>query len=76
MQKLKDLLPFIAYDAEIQLMETERGFKNYEYIFSKDELIRRNTIEKFYPELLDRELSDGIHGEGIRDGIYIHLYKE
>ena len=75
MQKLKDLLSFIAYDAQLQLMETERGYKRYEYVFNSNELIRRDTIEKCYPELLERELSDGVHGEGIRDGLYIHLYK-
>lgn len=73
--KLKDVLPFISYTAEIQLMETERGFKKYDYMFPKQEFIRRDIIEKFHPELLERELSDGIHGEGTRDGVYIHLYK-
>lgn len=73
--KLKDLLPFISYTSEIQLMETKREYKNYHYIFP-NELITRDIIEKFHPELLNRELSDGIHGEGIRDGVYIHLYKD
>lgn len=72
---LRDLLPFVSYEAQLQLMETEKGSKNYNYIFSPTELIRRDTLEKAYPELLDRELSDGIHGEGTRDGLYIHLYK-
>lgn len=72
---LKDVLPFISYTATIQLMETERGYKKYDYIFNSSELITRSTIEKHYPDLLNRELSDGIHGEGTRDGIYIHIYK-
>ena len=74
--KLRELLPFILYTARLQILETERGYrKNYSYIFSKEELITRSHIEKFNPELLDRELSSGIHSEGIREGIYIHLYK-
>ena len=74
--KLRELLPFISYTARLQILETERGYrKNYSYIFSKEELITRSHIEKFNPELLDRELSDGVHSEGIRDGVYIHLYK-
>ena len=73
--KLKNLLPFISYTADIQLMETEREHKSYAYMFPKSEIIKRDIIEKCYPELLDRELSDGIHGEGTRDGVYIHLYK-
>ena len=74
--KLKDVLPFISYTADIQLMETERGHKSYTYLFPKSEIIKRHTIEEHYPELLERELSDGIHGEGTRDGVYIHLYKD
>ena len=74
--KLRELLPFISYGARLQVLETERDSrKNYSYIFSKDDLITRSHIEKFNPELLDRELSSGIHSEGIREGIYIHLYK-
>lgn len=74
---LRDLISFISYSAKLQLMETEKGRsrKDYNYIFKEDELITREVIEKCYPELLDRELADGIHGEGYRDGIYIHLYK-
>lgn len=75
MKTLRDLLPFISYTATLVLMETERGYRDYKYMFNQTELIRRDVIEKFYPELLDRELSDGVHGEGIKDGIYIHLYK-
>ena len=74
--KLRELLPFISYTARLQILETEGGYrKNYSYIFSKEELITRSHIEKFNPELLDRELSDRVHSEGIREGIYIHLYK-
>ena len=74
--KLRDLMPFISYTAKLQLVETEREYKEYTRIFPKCDLITRGTIQKHYPELLDRELSDGIHGEGFEGGIYIHLYKE
>jgi len=75
MKTLRDLMPFISYTADLQIMETERDFKKYDYVFPKCDIIKRKTIEEHYPELLDRELSDGIHGEGVRDGVYIHLYK-
>lgn len=82
---LRDLLPFISYGATLQIMEITRAERNrcgnfegyaYEYIFPKTDLIMRETIEQYYPELLDREIADGIHGEGEREGIYIHLYKD
>lgn len=76
---LKDLLSFVSYGVQLQILVTERtseiGAKRYEYLFNSSDLITREDIEKCYPELLNKELSDGIHGEGIRDGIYIHLYK-
>ena len=82
---LRDLLPFISYGATLQIMEISRAERNrygnfvgyaYEYVFPKSDLIVRETIEQYYPELLDREIADGIHGEGEREGIYIHLYKD
>lgn len=73
---LRDLLKFVSYTATLQIMETERDRKEYQYIFGRSELILRSVIEENYPELLDREVSDGIHGEGARDGLYIHLYKD
>ena len=75
MKTLRDLMPFISYTADLQIVETERSFKKYNYVFPECDIIKRKTIEEHYPELLDRELSDGIHGEGVRDGVYIHLYK-
>lgn len=72
---LRDLLKFVSYTATLQLMETPKGKKEYQYIFGKSDLILRGVIEDNYPELLDREVADGIHGEGTRDGLYIHLYK-
>lgn len=81
---LRDLLPFISCGATLQIMEITRAERNrygnfggcaYEYVFPKTDLIMRETIEQYYPELLDREIADGIHREGERDGIYIFLYK-
>lgn len=82
---LRDLLPFISYGATLQIMEISRAERNrygnfegytYDYVFPESDLIMRGTIEQCYPELLDREIADGIHGEGEREGIYIHLYKD
>lgn len=82
---LRDLLPFISYGATLHLMEISRSERNrygntivndYEYMFPISDEITRGTIEQYYPELLDREIADGIHGEGEREGIYIHLYKD
>lgn len=75
MLTLRDLLKYVSYTATLQLMETPREKRDYQYIFDRSELILRSVIEENYPELLDREVSDGIHGEGVRDGLYIHLYK-
>lgn len=75
MLTLRDLLKYISYTATLQLMETPREKKEYQYIFGRSDLILRGIIEDNFPELLDREVSDGIHGEGVRDGLYIHLYK-
>ena len=74
---LRDLLPFISYGATLQIMEISRSERNrygnfvgyaYEHVFPKSDLIVRETIEQCYPELLDREIADGIHGEGEREG--------
>ena len=82
---LRDLLPFISYGANLYLMEISRAERSrtgnfegyaYEYVFPESDLVMRGTIEQCYPELLDREIADGIHGEGEHNGIYIHLYKE
>lgn len=73
MKKLKDLMPFISYSAKLQIME--RGMKGtfWSYIFPKNDIVRRETVERNYLELLERELMDGIHADGNREGIYIHL---
>lgn len=82
---LRDLLPFISYGATLQIMEITRAERSrygnfggyaYEYVFSESDLVTRGVIEQCYPELLDREIADGIHGDGERGGIYIHLYKD
>lgn len=82
---LRDLLSFIAYGTALHPMEIPRKERcrygntivnDYEYIFPVSDEITRETIEQYYPELLDREIADGIHGDGERGGIYIHLYKD
>ncbi len=70
--KLGDALKVVSYTATLQIMERDKD-GNYSYMFPKFDLITRETIEKFYPQLLNRELTNGIHGEGIRDGLYIHI---
>lgn len=69
--KFGEAIKAVSYTATLQIMEKD-GY-GYKFMFPKCDLITRETIEKFYPELLERELSDGFHGEGIRDGIYVHL---
>ena len=82
---LRDLLSFIAYGTALHPMEIPRKERcrygntivnDYEYIFPVSDEITRETIEQYYSELLDREIADGIHGDGERGGIYIHLYKD
>lgn len=72
--KLKEVIKAVSYTARLQVMKKDEY--GYNYMFPKDDLITRETIEKFYPELLEMELSDGFHGEGIREGIYVHLKGE
>lgn len=69
--KLKEALKPVSYIARLQIMEKDDY--GYNFIFPRDELITRETLEKFYPDLLEREITDGFHGEGIRDGIYVHI---
>lgn len=69
--KLGEALKAVSYTARLQVMEKDEY--GYKFMFPKFDLITRETIEKFYPDLLGRELTDGFHGEGIRDGIYVHI---
>lgn len=70
--KLGTALKAVSYNAQLVVMKkNDTGV--YNYVFPKDELITRATIETFYPELLDMELTNGFHGEGIRDGLYVHI---
>lgn len=64
MQKLKDVLQYISYCASLDIVE--QGQNQYKHLFPECDLITREVIEKHYPELLERELSNGIHAEGIR----------
>jgi len=68
---LREALKPVSYAAKLQVVEKENG--SYKYIFPESELITRGTIEKFYPELLDRTLTNGFHGEGMREGLYVHI---
>lgn len=69
---LREALKPVSYAAKLQVLELKEN-GSYEYIFPKSELITRGTIEKFYPELLDRPLTNGFHGEGWREGLYVHI---
>lgn len=69
---LREALKPVSYLAKLQVVELEEN-GSYKHIFPKDELITRGTIEKFYPELLDRDITNGFHGEGIREGLYVHI---
>lgn len=73
--KLGLALKPVSYAARLQVLEKDE-YGTYHYLFPEDELVTRNIIETFYKDLLERELSDGFHGEGSRDGLYIHLKKE
>lgn len=64
MQKLKDVLKCVSYCASLDIVE--QGQNQYNHLFPECDLITREVIEKNYPELLERELSNGIHAEGIR----------
>lgn len=71
--KLKDALGCMSYTARLVLLKRDDDYWNYSYMFPACDLITRGTIEKFYPELLERELTNGCHADGIREGIYIHI---
>lgn len=68
MAKLKDVLQYVAYGVSLDIIEQERdrGFNWNNHLFPECDLITREVIEKHYPELLERELANGIHAEGIR----------
>lgn len=69
--KLGEALKPVSYTATLQVMKKDDY--GYTFMFPRSDLITREIIEKFYPELLEWELSDGFHGEGIRDGLYVHI---
>jgi len=70
--KLSLALKPVSYNAQLVVVKKNKS-GGYDYVFPKDELVTRFTIEQFYPELLDMELTNGFHGEGIRDGLYVHI---
>lgn len=69
---LGEALKAVSYVARLQVLKrNENG--DYDYLFPKDELVRRDTLEKFHPDLLSCELTNGFHAEGVREGLYIHI---
>lgn len=70
--KLSLALKPISYTAQLQVVKKNKN-GSYDYVFPKDEYVTRFTIEQFYPELLDMELTNGFHGEGFREGIYVYI---
>jgi hypothetical protein len=77
MAKLKDVLQYVAYGTALDIIEVETsGYNSYKHLFSESDLITRETIEHFYPELLKREMKGGIHAEGIRKDRLVIPLKE
>lgn len=77
--RLKDLLPYISYGTALDLVEQdkERDFVFNNHLFPKSDLITREVIERHYPELLEREVSNGIHAEGMSpDTIVVPIKKK
>ena len=75
MAKLKDALQYVAYGTSLDIIEQE-GVQHH-HVFPESDLITREIVEEHYPELLERELTNGIHAEGIRkDRLVIPVKKE
>lgn len=73
MAKLKDVLQYVAYGTALDVIEVDKWGKAA-HLFSATDFTSRETIEKFYPQLLNRELYGGIHAEGPRrDRLLISL---
>ena len=64
MAKLKDVLQYVAYGTSLDIIEKDRN--QWNHLFPECDLVTREAIEECYPELLERELANGIHAEGIR----------
>ena len=77
MAKLKDVLQYVAYGTALDIIEIEaNGYNLYKHMFPESDLITRETIERFYPDLLEREMRGGIHAEGIRRDRLVMPLKE
>ena len=77
--KLKDLLLYVSYGTALDIVEqdNERGFVFNNHLFPQSDLITREVIERHYPELLEREVTNGIHAEGMRpDTIVVPIKKK
>lgn len=61
---LRGALEFVSYGASLDILEY-RG-NTFVSLFPECGIITRGIIENFHPELLDRELSGGLHAEGSR----------
>lgn len=70
---LGEALKTVSYLAQLQVVEYNEDRSDFEYLFHKDDFITRETLEKFCPDLLIREMKDGFHADGIRPGIYCHI---
>ena len=75
MAKLKDVLQYVAYGTSLDVIEQNRN--QWKHLFPECDLITREVVEEHYPDLLERELANGIHAEGIRkDRLVIPIKKE
>ena len=69
---VKGLLQYVSYTAQLDFIEV--SFRSIKHLFPACDIVTRDIIEKCYPQLLNRELCDGIHAEGHRkDRIVIPL---
>ncbi len=79
MAKLKDVLQYVSYGTSLDIIEQDRinKFNFNHHLFPECDLITREVIEEHYPELLEREMSGGIHAEGMRkDRLVMPIKKE
>lgn len=70
---LGEALKSVSYIAKLNVVEYDEDSPTWRYLFPADEYVNRSVLEKHYPDLLKREMKDGFHGEGQREGIYCHI---
>lgn len=71
--KVKDVLQHICYTANLDIVEVDKKAFKLNYIFPKNDIVSREIIECKYPNLLERNLSDGIHAVGRSNKITIPI---